>query len=56
MLTALIQTQAIDDLYRSVAATDDKEKQEEGKKIVEQIARLKYEVQHDRVLTYEPYR
>ncbi|CAI0647045.1 unnamed protein product [Colletotrichum noveboracense] len=51
LLTALIQTQAIDDLYRSVAATDDKEKQEEGKKIVEQIARLKYEVQHDRALT-----
>ncbi|KAF4932177.1 Protein-glutamate O-methyltransferase [Colletotrichum fructicola] len=47
----VIITQAIDDLYRSVAATDDKEKQEEGKKIVEQIARLKYEVQHDRALT-----
>lgn len=30
---------------------DNSEKQEEGKKIVEEIAKLKYEVQHDRALT-----
>ncbi|WYZ46760.1 hypothetical protein EsH8_IX_000985 [Colletotrichum jinshuiense] len=47
----VIITQAIDDLYRSVLKTEDPEKQTEGKKIVEQIAKLKYEVQHDRALT-----
>jgi hypothetical protein len=33
-----------------VAACDDAEKREEGKKIVAEIAELKYEVQHDRAL------
>ncbi|KXX77611.1 Protein-glutamate O-methyltransferase, partial [Madurella mycetomatis] len=47
----IIITQAIDDAYRSVAACDDTAKREEGKKIVEELARLKYEVQHDRPLT-----
>ncbi|GAB1314801.1 Hairy/enhancer-of-split with YRPW motif protein 2 [Madurella fahalii] len=47
----IIITQAIDDAYRSVAACDDATKREEGKKIVEELARLKYEVQHDRPLT-----
>ncbi|OLN96729.1 Protein-glutamate O-methyltransferase C1393.13 [Colletotrichum chlorophyti] len=47
----IIITQAIDDLYRSIHQIEDTEKQAEGKKIVEQIARLKYEVQHDRALT-----
>jgi hypothetical protein len=46
------QTQAIDDAYRSVSNCDDAEKREEGKKIVEELAKLKYEVQHDRPLTY----
>ncbi|KAK4114822.1 putative UPF0364 protein [Canariomyces notabilis] len=47
----VIITQAIDDAYRSVAACDDAAKRDEGKKIVEELARLKYEVQHDRALT-----
>ncbi|OTB02541.1 hypothetical protein M426DRAFT_322481 [Hypoxylon sp. CI-4A] len=47
----VIITQAIDDLYRSVSESDDREKQDEGKRIIEELARLKYEVQHDRQLT-----
>ncbi|KAG7289410.1 hypothetical protein NEMBOFW57_005781 [Staphylotrichum longicolle] len=47
----IIITQAIDDAYRTVAACDDAEKRDEGKKIVAEIAELKYEVQHDRALT-----
>ncbi|KAK4446872.1 DUF89-domain-containing protein [Podospora aff. communis PSN243] len=47
----VIITQAIDDAYRSVSNCDDVEKRDEGKKIVEELARLKYEAQHDRQLT-----
>ncbi|KAK4233525.1 hypothetical protein C8A03DRAFT_19419 [Achaetomium macrosporum] len=47
----IIITQAIDDAYRTVADCDNAEKQEEGKKIVAELAQLKYEVQHDRALT-----
>ncbi|KAK3359429.1 hypothetical protein B0T25DRAFT_98248 [Lasiosphaeria hispida] len=47
----VIITQAIDDAYRSVSASEDPEKHEEGKKIVAELANLKYEVQHDRALT-----
>ncbi|KAF3065321.1 hypothetical protein GL218_02747 [Daldinia childiae] len=47
----VIITQAIDDLYRSVSECEDPEKQTEGKKIIEELARLKYELQHDRQLT-----
>lgn len=46
------QTGAIDDVYRAIRALDDPEKIQEGKRIVEQIVALKYEVQHDRQLTY----
>ncbi|KAK0720312.1 hypothetical protein B0H67DRAFT_575709 [Lasiosphaeris hirsuta] len=47
----VIITQAIDDAYRSVSASEDPEKHEEGKKIVAELVNLKYEVQHDRALT-----
>ncbi|KAL2152317.1 hypothetical protein VTH82DRAFT_5501 [Thermothelomyces myriococcoides] len=47
----IIITQAIDDAYRTVGSCDDAAKQEEGKKIVSELAQLKYEVQHDRALT-----
>ncbi|KAL2131859.1 hypothetical protein VTI74DRAFT_4547 [Chaetomium olivicolor] len=47
----IIITQAIDDVYRTVASCDDREKCEEGKKILAELAQLKYEVQHDRTLT-----
>ncbi|KAI1437398.1 DUF89-domain-containing protein [Xylaria sp. CBS 124048] len=47
----VIVTGAIDDTYRAVSQCDDAEKMDEGKKIVEELARLKYEMQHDRKLT-----
>ncbi|KAI1377050.1 DUF89-domain-containing protein [Hypoxylon crocopeplum] len=47
----IIITQAIDDLYRSVSDCDKSEKKDEGKRIIEELARLKYELQHDRKLT-----
>ncbi|KAI8957286.1 DUF89-domain-containing protein [Daldinia sp. FL1419] len=47
----VIITQAIDDLYRSVLECEEPEKKDEGKKIIEELARLKYELQHDRQLT-----
>ncbi|KAI1849915.1 hypothetical protein JX265_013502 [Neoarthrinium moseri] len=47
----VIITQAIDDVYRSITQCNDREKEDEGKKIVEELARLKYELQHDRQLT-----
>ncbi|KAI1749697.1 hypothetical protein F4782DRAFT_511898 [Xylaria castorea] len=47
----IIVTGAIDDTYRSVAQCDDVEKRDEGKKIIEELSRLKYEMQHDRQLT-----
>ncbi len=34
-------------------ASDDETKRKEGKAIVEGLAKLKYELQHDRQLTYE---
>ncbi|CAN8095249.1 unnamed protein product [Discula destructiva] len=47
----VIITQAIDDAYRSVSQASDPARADEGKKIVEQLGNLKYEVQHDRQLT-----
>ncbi|KAJ9134590.1 DUF89-domain-containing protein [Pleurostoma richardsiae] len=47
----IIITQAIDDVYRSVSQCEESEKRDEGKRIVEELARLKYDVQHDRQLT-----
>jgi hypothetical protein len=38
-----------------VASSDDDEKTAEGKKILAELAQLKYEVQHDRALTYVPW-
>ena len=45
------QTGAIDDVYRAVADATDGPKQTEGKKIIADLAKLKYELQHDRKLT-----
>ncbi|KAG5938160.1 hypothetical protein E4U59_003974 [Claviceps monticola] len=47
----VILTGAVDDVHRAVAQTDDAEKQAEGKKIIEQLGQLKYEVMHDRALS-----
>jgi hypothetical protein len=52
LLLIPFETGAIDDAYRSVSQCDDAAMRDEGKKIVEELARLKYEVQHDRAITY----
>lgn len=41
-------------MHRSIYATKDEEAQKEGKWIVSELARLKYELQHDRELTPIP--
>lgn len=46
----VILTGAIDDVHRAVSDAKD-EKHTEGKRIIEELARLKYELQHDRKLT-----
>jgi hypothetical protein len=38
-------------LHRTVADVTDEEKRKEGKSIIEQLAKLKYEIQHDRQMT-----
>jgi hypothetical protein len=48
----VIVTGAIDDLHRTVADVTDEEKRKEGKTIIEELAKLKYEIQHDRQLTW----
>ncbi|KAJ5038470.1 uncharacterized protein L3040_007328 [Drepanopeziza brunnea f. sp. 'multigermtubi'] len=47
----IILTGAIDDVYKAVSDTADEAKRDEGKRIVEELAKLKYELQHDRKLT-----
>lgn len=42
----------MDDVYKTISATEDAEKQAEGKKIIEQLGALKYEMLHDRQMTY----
>jgi hypothetical protein len=44
------KTGAIDDVHRAVSETKDEAKRTEGKRIVEELAKLKYELQHDRRL------
>ncbi|KAK1240505.1 hypothetical protein MKX07_004533 [Trichoderma sp. CBMAI-0711] len=50
----VIITGAVDDVYKAISSTDDAEKQAEGKKIIEQLGNLKYEMLHDRKLTPLP--
>ena len=45
------QTGAIDDVHRAILAVTEPTQRDEGKKIVEGIAKLKYEIQHDKQLT-----
>lgn len=44
----IIITQGIDDVHKSTYATSDDEAVKEGKHIVAELAKLKYELQHDR--------
>ena len=48
----VIVTGAIDDIHRAIVVCDDESKRKEGKTILEELAKLKYELQHDRQLTY----
>lgn len=50
-LTLRDQTGAIDDLHKAVSKETDPAKLEEGKKITNELATLKYELQHNRQLT-----
>ncbi|KAL1968954.1 hypothetical protein VTN77DRAFT_788 [Rasamsonia byssochlamydoides] len=50
----VILTGAIDDLHRTVGDVTDEEKRAEGKEIIEKLAKLKYELQHNRQLTPLP--
>ncbi|KAF3929697.1 hypothetical protein AA313_de0205356 [Arthrobotrys entomopaga] len=47
----VIITQAIDAVFRAIPGSSDELKTKEGRKIVEALSKLKYEVQHNRVLT-----
>ena len=51
LLTNASKTGAIDDLHKAIGKTEEPEKQTEGKNIVSELAKLKYELQHDRQLT-----
>jgi hypothetical protein len=46
-----IITQGIDDVHRSTHGAQDEDTISEGKWVVAELARLKYELQHDRELT-----
>lgn len=53
ILAQIIQTGAIDDVHRSIGEIDasNDEHVKEGKSIVEQLAKLKYELQHNRPIS-----
>jgi hypothetical protein len=51
LLIITSQTGTIDDVHRSVANITEEPKRAEGKSIIADLAKLKYELQHDRKLT-----
>ena len=53
MVSDAKETQALDDVHRTLVESKDRAVQEEGKKIVSELGKLKYEMQHDRPLTYD---
>lgn len=48
----VILTGVIDDVHRVIMDIDDETKQKQGKIILQELSKLKYELQHDRQLTY----
>lgn len=50
----IIITQGIDDVHRSTHAAQDEQTLTEGKSIVSDLAKLKYELQHNRGMTPIP--
>ncbi|GAM90845.1 hypothetical protein ANO11243_088910 [Dothideomycetidae sp. 11243] len=50
----IILTQAIDDVHKAISRQEDSAAQTEGKAIVSQLAGLKYELQHNRLITPLP--
>ncbi|KAL2358011.1 hypothetical protein BJ546DRAFT_195234 [Cryomyces antarcticus] len=50
----VIITGAIDDVHRATSSATDPETRDEGKRIVEGLAKLKYELQHNRQMTPLP--
>ncbi|KAF2811561.1 DUF89 domain-containing protein [Mytilinidion resinicola] len=50
----VIITQAIDDVYRATTAATDPDTVTEGKGLINALAKLKHELQHDRLLTPLP--
>ncbi|KAH6622019.1 hypothetical protein C7974DRAFT_435095 [Boeremia exigua] len=50
----IILTQGIDDVHKSTMASNDEETVKEGKQVVSELAKLKYELQHDREVTPIP--
>jgi hypothetical protein len=50
----IIITQGIDDVHKSTSASSDDQTVKEGKQIISELAKLKYELQHDRELTPIP--
>jgi len=47
-----VQTQAVDDVFKHASNYEAGTRKQEGNKIVAQIAQLKYELQHDRTITW----
>ena len=50
----VVQTQAIDAVLKATRDATDETKTREGRKIVEELVKLKYELQHNRTMTYVP--
>jgi damage-control phosphatase, subfamily III len=53
--TEIPKTGAIDDMHRAISQIDDTEDNriKDGKGIIEKLATLKYELQHDRQLLWD---
>jgi hypothetical protein len=52
MHVEFLKTGVIDDVHRAIMACNDDTKSNEGKTILQNLGKLKYELQHDRTLMY----